>query len=49
MTKTMELAVKRQLAAGCTTLEYNPPLEDDRRTVLHLSFGPEDWGASPKP
>jgi hypothetical protein len=49
MTKTMELAVKRQLAAGCTTLDYNPPLEDDRRTVLHLSFGPEDWGASPKP
>lgn len=49
MVKTMALAAKRQQAAGCTTLDYNPPLEDDTRAVLHLSFGPDDWGASPKP
>jgi hypothetical protein len=49
MAKAMTLAVKRQLATGCTTLDYNPPLEDDTKAVLHLSFGPEDWGASPKP
>lgn len=49
MTKTMSLAAKRQLATGCTTLDYNPPLEDDTRAVLHLSFGPDDWGASRRP
>lgn len=48
MAKVMALAAKRQLAAGCTTLEYHPPLEDDTRAVLHLSFGPDDWGATPK-
>jgi hypothetical protein len=47
--KTMALALKRQVAGGCTTLQYNPPLEDDNRTVLHLQFGPDDWGASAKP
>lgn len=45
--KTMALALKRQVAFGCTTLQYNPPLEDDNRTVLHLQFGPDDWGATP--
>ncbi|HXO99564.1 MAG TPA: hypothetical protein VN813_03630 [Luteibacter sp.] len=49
MAKAMALATKRQLATGCTALDYNPPLEDDTRAVLHLSFGPDDWGASPKP
>jgi hypothetical protein len=48
-TKTMSLAAKRQVAGGCTTLPYNPPLEDDNRTVLHLQFGPDDWGASAQP
>ena len=48
MTKTMALAAKRQLATGCTVLDYNPPLEDGTRTVLHLSFSTEDWGATPK-
>ena len=47
--KTMSLAAKRQVAGGCTTLPYNPPLEDDNRTVLHLQFGPDDWGASAQP
>lgn len=48
MAKTAALAAKRQQANGCTTLEYNPPLEDDTRAVLHLSFGPDDWGTSPQ-
>lgn len=47
--KTMALALKREVATGCTTLPYNPPLEDDNRTVLHLQFGPDDWGASAHP
>ena len=49
MAKAMTLAAKRQLATGCTTLDYNPPLQDDTKAVLHLSFGPDDWGASAKP
>jgi hypothetical protein len=49
MAKAMALASKRQLAGGCTTLDYHPPLEDGTRTVLHLSFTPGDWGSSPKP
>ncbi|MDQ0010970.1 hypothetical protein J2T07_003176 [Luteibacter jiangsuensis] len=49
MAKAMTLAVKRQLAAGCTTLDYNPPLQDDTKAVLHLAFGPDDWGASARP
>ncbi|WP_072323789.1 hypothetical protein [Luteibacter sp. UNCMF366Tsu5.1] len=48
LAKTMTLAAKRQRASGCTLLDYHPPLEDDTRAVLHLSFGPEDWGTSPK-
>ena|GEM_PF-1067270 len=48
-TKTMALALKRQVATGCTTLQYNPPLEDDNRTVLHLQFSADDWGASAHP
>jgi hypothetical protein len=48
MAKITALATKRQLAGGCTNLDYHPPLEDGTRTVLHLSFTPEDWGASPK-
>ncbi|KAF1008303.1 MAG: hypothetical protein GAK28_01284 [Luteibacter sp.] len=48
MTKVMALAAKRQLSTGCTVLDYNPPLEDGTRTVLHLSFSTEDWGAAPK-
>jgi len=48
LTKTMMLAAKRQQATGCTTLQYNPPLEDDTRAVLHLSFKPEDWGTTPR-
>lgn len=47
--KAMALALKRQVATGCTALQYNPPLEDDNHTVLHLQFGPDDWGASPHP
>ncbi|UPG90741.1 hypothetical protein L2Y96_02915 [Luteibacter aegosomaticola] len=47
--KTMALALKRQVATGCTSLQYNPPLEDDNRTVLHLQFGPDDWGSSAHP
>lgn len=47
--KTLALALKRQVATGCTSLQYNPPLEDDNRTVLHLQFGPDDWGATPHP
>jgi len=46
--KTLSLAAKRQLAGGCTSLEYHPPLEDDTRAVLHLSFEASDWGATPK-
>jgi hypothetical protein len=49
MAKAMALASKRQLAGGCTTLDYHPPLEDGNRTVLHLSFTPEDWGSTAKP
>lgn len=49
MSKAIALATKRQLATGCTALDYSPPLEDDTRAVLHLSFGPDDWGATPKP
>lgn len=49
MTRTLALAAKRQRAGGCTSLEYNPPLENDSRAVLHLSFGPADWGASQRP
>ncbi|QWT19075.1 hypothetical protein KPL74_15140 [Bacillus sp. NP157] len=48
-TKTMALALKRQVAGGCTTLQYNPPLEDDNRTVLHLQFGADDWGSGARP
>ncbi|MGE7138825.1 hypothetical protein ACQKIE_14465 [Luteibacter sp. NPDC031894] len=48
MAKTAALAAKRQQANGCTALEYTPPLEDDTRAVLHLSFGPDDWGTSQK-
>jgi hypothetical protein len=47
--KTLALALKRQVATGCTSLQYNPPLEDDNRTVLHLQFGPDDWGATSRP
>ncbi|APG03272.1 hypothetical protein BJI69_04675 [Luteibacter rhizovicinus DSM 16549] len=49
MAKAMALASKRQIASGCTTLDYHPPLEDGSRTVLHLSFTPGDWGSSAKP
>ncbi|MET0936440.1 MAG: hypothetical protein ABWX83_10640 [Luteibacter sp.] len=45
MAKITALATRRQLAGGCTNLDYHPPLEDGNRTVLHLSFTPEDWGA----
>lgn len=48
MAKTAALAAKRQQANGCTSLEYEPPRDDDTRTVLHLSFGPNDWGTSQK-
>ncbi|MDF3980483.1 hypothetical protein P3W24_00455 [Luteibacter sp. PPL201] len=48
MEKTLALAAKRQLATGCTSLDYHPPLQDDTRTVLHLSFQASDWGAAPK-
>lgn len=48
MSKVMALAAKRQLATGCTVLDYHPPLEDGTRTVLHLSFSTEDWGATPR-
>ena len=34
MAKAMALASKRQIAGGCTTLDYHPPLEDGTRTVL---------------
>jgi hypothetical protein len=48
LAKTEALAAKRQQANGCTSLDYVPPLENDSRTVLHLTFGPGDWGTSPK-
>ncbi|NID16079.1 hypothetical protein [Luteibacter yeojuensis] len=48
LAKTTALAARRQQANGCTSLEYQPPLENDTRTVLHLSFGPGDWGTSPR-
>ncbi|WP_448102668.1 hypothetical protein [Luteibacter jiangsuensis] len=46
--RTATLAAKRQQASGCTSLEYDPPQEDDAHAVLHLSFGPDDWGTSPR-
>ncbi|SEW19865.1 hypothetical protein SAMN04515660_2917 [Luteibacter sp. 329MFSha] len=48
LAKVMSLAAARQQATGCTTLEYNPPLENGTRAVLHLSFQPEDWGTTPR-
>jgi len=38
--------LKRQLANGCTSLNYQPPGETASRAVLHLTFQPQDWGAS---
>jgi hypothetical protein len=38
--------MKRQLVTGCTSLDYRPPAENASRAVLHLSFQPQDWGAS---
>jgi hypothetical protein len=48
MTRAMAIAARRQLATGCTTLDYKAPAEDASHAVLHLSFGPDDWGATPK-
>jgi len=41
-------AARRQLATGCTSLDYKPPGDDSTHAVLHLKFGPDDWGASPR-
>ncbi|TCV96069.1 hypothetical protein EC912_102418 [Luteibacter rhizovicinus] len=49
MAKALALAAKRQRALGCTNLEYRPPTDDTERAVLHLGFGPDDWGASARP
>jgi len=38
--------MKRQLVTGCTSLDYHAPAESASRAVLHLSFQPQDWGAS---
>jgi len=48
MTRAMAVAARRQLATGCTSLNYKPPGDDSVRAVLHLRFGPEDWGAAPR-
>lgn len=48
MSKAMALATRRQLASGCTSLDYTPPGDDATHAVLHLSFGPNDWGAGPR-
>lgn len=48
MSKAMVTAARRQLATGCTSLDYKPPGDDSTHAVLHLKFGPDDWGASPR-
>ncbi|MBB3226153.1 hypothetical protein FHW69_000743 [Luteibacter sp. Sphag1AF] len=48
LSKALALAGKRQRAQGCTSLDYHPPADDPTHAVLHLRFGPNDWGAAPR-
>jgi hypothetical protein len=47
LSQRLELAAKRQRARGCTSLDFPPPVENERQAVVRLHFGPEDWGATP--